>query len=146
MDSGERARRRRGQPRRADDLYHEAWRHINRIKDKHFPDHTLVGWYHTHPGFGVFLSEMDLFIQRHFFDQPFQVAVVIETKAREEGCFVWKRGEPSPLAQYWVGSRAIDLTGGPAGTSTAGRRTVTTPLKGTNYPSSTSRAASACWR
>ena len=34
----------------------------------------IVGWYHTHPGFGVEFSEMDLFIQQNFFGGPAQIA------------------------------------------------------------------------
>jgi len=30
----------------------------------------IVGWYHTHPAFGLFLSEYDLFIHRNFFADP----------------------------------------------------------------------------
>ena len=44
----------------------DTWEHIYKIKDKDFPEHKIVGWYHSHPGFGVFLSEHDLFIQQIF--------------------------------------------------------------------------------
>ena len=47
----------------------DTWEHIYKIKDKDFPDHKIVGWYHSHPGFGVFLSEHDLFIQQNFLDR-----------------------------------------------------------------------------
>lgn len=90
---------------------HETWEYINSVRDATYPDHALVGWYHTHPGFGVFLSEMDMFIQKNFFNQPFQIAVVIDNKAHQEGCFVWKAGEPTPLSKYWVGTSIIALCG-----------------------------------
>ncbi len=28
---------------------------------------SIVGWYHSHPGFGVEFSDMDMFIQKNFF-------------------------------------------------------------------------------
>jgi len=38
--------------------------------DAQFADKKIVGWYHSHPGFGIFLSEYDLFIHRNFFTAP----------------------------------------------------------------------------
>ncbi|HYG75186.1 MAG TPA: Mov34/MPN/PAD-1 family protein [Planctomycetota bacterium] len=91
---------------------HQTWDHINSIKDKEYPKQRIVGWYHTHPGFGVFLSGMDMFIQENFFNLPYQVAIVIETKKHEEGCFAWIEGKSVPLSRYWVGSRQIKLATG----------------------------------
>lgn len=90
---------------------HESWDHINRVRDDTYPRSNLVGWYHTHPGFGIFLSEMDLFIQEHFFNQPFQIAMVIETKSRRQGCFVWENGVPTPVRRMWVGQQELPLAG-----------------------------------
>ncbi|MHC4608610.1 MAG: M67 family metallopeptidase, partial [Planctomycetota bacterium] len=55
---------------------HEAWNHINRKRDAEHADRSMVGWYHTHPDFGIFLSEMDQFIHKNFFSDPKQVAYV----------------------------------------------------------------------
>ena len=33
----------------------DTWEHIYRTKDAEFPDQRIAGWYHSHPGFGVFL-------------------------------------------------------------------------------------------
>jgi len=67
----------------------DTWEHIYKIKDKEYPDAKIVGWYHSHPGFGVFLSEHDLFIQQNFFSNPQQVAWVYDPHTDEEGCFGW---------------------------------------------------------
>ncbi|HLX62916.1 MAG TPA: hypothetical protein VKX17_16700 [Planctomycetota bacterium] len=93
---------------------HQTWEHINSIKDKQYPNQRIVGWYHTHPGFGVFLSGMDMFIQENTFNHPYQVAVVVETKQNIEGCFAWVDGKSVPLSRYWVGEREIKLATGPA--------------------------------
>ena len=53
---------------------HDTWTHIHSVKDELFSDQLVVGWYHTHPKFGIFLSEQEVFIQRNFFSQPWQVA------------------------------------------------------------------------
>jgi proteasome lid subunit RPN8/RPN11 len=76
----------------------ETWEHIQSIMDRDHPDQRIVGWYHTHPGFGIFLSDMDVFIQENFFPEPWQVALVYDPKAREEGLFLWKAGKPEPTA------------------------------------------------
>ena len=92
---------------------HQTWEHINAIKDKQHPNQRIVGWYHTHPGFGVFLSGMDMFIQENTFNHPYQVAIVVETKQNVEGCFAWVNGKSVPLNRYWVGEREIALATGP---------------------------------
>jgi proteasome lid subunit RPN8/RPN11 len=92
----------------------QTWNHIHQVKEMKFPKLRIVGWYHTHPGFGVFLSEMDSFIQENFFNQPYQVAIVLETQRHEEGCFAWIEGAPTPLHRYWVEDQEVSLSGGAA--------------------------------
>ena len=70
----------------------ETWTHIQNIMERDHPDERIVGWHHTHPGFGIFLSGMDLFIQDNFFNLPWQVAFVYDPTSGEEGLFVWRAG------------------------------------------------------
>ena len=70
----------------------ETWSYIQDEMDQNYPEERIVGWYHTHPGFGVFLSSMDLFIHHHFFNLPWQVAWVYDPFADEAGLYVWKDG------------------------------------------------------
>ncbi|MCC6422615.1 MAG: Mov34/MPN/PAD-1 family protein [Phycisphaerales bacterium] len=72
----------------------ETWTHIQAEMDRLYPDRKIVGWYHTHPGFGIFLSGMDLFIHQSFFDLPWQVAFVYDPLGGDEGSFVWDDGKP----------------------------------------------------
>src|SRR5215831_5645533 len=67
----------------------DTWEHIYKIKVRDYPDARIVGWYHSHPGFGVFLSDHDTFIHRNFFSSPQQVAWVYDPHSDEEGCFGW---------------------------------------------------------
>ena len=46
--------------------------------DEHYKGLKIVGWYHTHPGMGVFLSHYDTWLHRNFFPEPWQVALVVE--------------------------------------------------------------------
>lgn len=71
----------------------DTWTHIYRIKDAEYPEERIAGWYHSHPGFGVFLSEHDVFIHRHFFSDAGQVAWVYDPQQEEDGCFAWSQGE-----------------------------------------------------
>ncbi|MFX1258437.1 MAG: Mov34/MPN/PAD-1 family protein [Promethearchaeota archaeon] len=38
----------------------------------------IVGWWHSHPGFGCFLSSEDIATQQTFFPDTYQVALVID--------------------------------------------------------------------
>jgi proteasome lid subunit RPN8/RPN11 len=58
------------------------------IMEEKFPDKDLLGWYHTHPKMGVFLSSYDLFLHNHFFPHPWQVALVIEPHSNQAGFFI----------------------------------------------------------
>lgn len=78
----------------------DTWMAVHDAIDRDHPGASIVGWYHTHPNFGIFLSEMDLFIQRHFFDLPHQVAVVVDPVRKEEGAFIWMRGETTRVALH----------------------------------------------
>ena len=71
----------------------ETWTHIQQSMERDHPNARIVGWYHTHPGFGIFLSGMDLFIQDHFFNLPWQIALVYDPQSEEEGVFIWRAGK-----------------------------------------------------
>jgi proteasome lid subunit RPN8/RPN11 len=93
----------------------DTWEHIYKIKDKEYPDDKIVGWYHSHPGFGVFLSEHDLFIQQNFFSNPQQVAWVYDPYTDEEGCFGWIGGNIEKLSAIRVGySQTVEIAGNAA--------------------------------
>jgi proteasome lid subunit RPN8/RPN11 len=81
------------------------WEHIYAVKDKRYPSQRIVGWYHSHPGFGIFLSEHDTFIHRNFFSSPGQVAWVFDPHSDEEGCFGWVAGHIERLTRIAVQDR-----------------------------------------
>lgn len=80
----------------------DAWAHIYAVKDREFPDKRIVGWYHSHPGFGIFLSRQDLFIHENFFSSPTQVAWVYDPHSDEEGCFGWVDGKVNRIREIRV--------------------------------------------
>lgn len=83
----------------------ESWRYMTDKLHERYPDETavIVGWYHTHPGFGIFLSGMDLFIHQNFFTQIWHVAFVLDPRAQTSGFFSWNR-EKTQVSRhnfYW---------------------------------------------
>jgi len=55
--------------------------HIEEANDKYL---YLIGWFHTHPGHGIFLSRPDINISENFFNLPYQIAVELDNYQREE--------------------------------------------------------------
>jgi len=49
--------------------------------------HLIVGWYHSHPGYGLFLSDIDIISHSTFFNQPYHVALVVDPLKKEYGFF-----------------------------------------------------------
>lgn len=53
-----------------------------------YPGEKIVGWYHTHPRMGVFLSHYDTFLHNNFFPEPWQIALVVEPFSSVAGFFI----------------------------------------------------------
>jgi proteasome lid subunit RPN8/RPN11 len=84
---------------------HATWAKINQEMDTRFASLKIVGWYHSHPGFGIFLSDRDRFIQDHFFSGPGQLAYVVDPLRKTEGVFRWQEGKPTLAPYFWVGDQ-----------------------------------------
>ncbi len=65
----------------------QTWDHIAGIIEESFPDQVIVGWYHSHPALGVFMSGTDQATQRAFYPHPWSVAVVVDPVAERAGWF-----------------------------------------------------------
>jgi len=72
---------------------HEAWDDVNEIMSRDFEGLRMVGWYHSHPRFGIFLSEYDVFIHKNFFSEEWQLAYVVDPVSHTSGVFGWEHGE-----------------------------------------------------
>jgi proteasome lid subunit RPN8/RPN11 len=89
-------------------LTDSAWDHISRERERRlpaatFPTHLIVGWYHTHPGLGVFYSGTDKASQKAFFAQPWNFGIVIDPVRDQYGVFHSghsRRLPPEHLATY----------------------------------------------
>lgn len=82
----------KGVSRRASfEFTNEAQAQIHDELTTRFPDQKVVGWFHTHPGYGVFLSSADQFIDEHYFNDKHHIAMVLDPTKEdvEAGVFVW---------------------------------------------------------
>lgn len=81
---------------------HETWDYVHKEHERLHPDKKIIGWQHTHPNYGIFLSNYDMFIQENFFNLPFQVAYVIDPIQNIRGFFQWKNGKIEKLKGYYI--------------------------------------------
>ena len=71
------------------------------LMEERYPGKELVGWYHTHPRMGVFLSGYDAWLHNHFFPEPYQVALVIEPHSATGGFFVRQTDGSLDMRRYY---------------------------------------------
>ncbi|MBK9781256.1 MAG: Mov34/MPN/PAD-1 family protein [Anaerolineales bacterium] len=64
------------------------------ILEEKYPDLIAVGWYHSHPGHGVFLSGQDMTIVRGIYNEEWNLAWVIDPIRQQEGIFYGANGDP----------------------------------------------------
>lgn len=98
---------------------HEAWDEVLSKMDTDFAGLQIVGWYHSHPGFGCFLSDYDIFIQENFFASQGQHALVIDPVAGEEAVFTAKDGTAHTVrsgstSRSGLGANLVDQSGSEA--------------------------------
>ena len=72
---------------------HDSWNAIYEQLKNEPEGSTLIGWFHSHPNFGVFLSEHDKFIQQNFFKQDGQITIVVDPIRGRRGWFYSKNGK-----------------------------------------------------
>ena len=62
------------------------------LQEQKFPGLITVGWYHSHPGHGVFLSQQDMVIVRSIYNLPWHLALVVDPKRGEAAFFFGPNG------------------------------------------------------
>ena len=86
---------------------HETWEYVHKEIDRRHKGKKIVGWIHTHPDFGIFLSEYDKFIHQNFFNEDYQVAYVVDPIQKNEGFYFWINGKIEKCRGFYV----FDMTG-----------------------------------
>lgn len=80
----------------------DTWARAQAAVRQRFPNMHIVGWYHTHPRFHVFMSSQDLAIHEGFFREPWHVSLVIDPSRRDAGFFVWDKGGVTAAKGYHI--------------------------------------------
>ena len=80
----------------------QTWNQIHKTLEHDYPQLQIVGWYHSHPGFGVEFSDMDLFIQRNFFSGPTQIALVTDPLSGAVAICLNTSSGIQHLDRFWV--------------------------------------------
>ncbi len=78
---------------------------LKQILDKH-PDCSEVGWWHSHPNFGCFLSGTDEGNHLRWYDNPFCIALVYDPIREEHAIFKWST-KRERFASYLI-VKAVD--------------------------------------
>ena len=81
---------------------HETWEYVHKEIEKKHPGKKIVGWIHTHPDFGIFLSEYDKFIHQNFFNEDYQVAYVVDPIQEIEGFYFWINGKIEKCRGFYI--------------------------------------------
>lgn len=97
---------------------HSTWEQINASLDEREGGLRIVGWYHTHPGFGPFYSAHDRFIHENFFADRTHVGLVLDPVQSSLSMYGWRedavvRGTGiAVVAGHREGDELREYTGG----------------------------------
>jgi proteasome lid subunit RPN8/RPN11 len=72
--------------------WEDVWRRLSVTVES-----RIVGWYHSHPGHGVFLSATDRVTQSSWFAQEWKIAIVVDPVRGEYQAFTGASGTPTPV-------------------------------------------------
>lgn len=92
---------------------HETWDYVHSEIDKKYPGKKILGWIHTHPDFGIFLSDYDKFIHENFFNDENQIAYVVDPIQKIEGLYFWINGKLTKCTGFYIYDRTgekIEMT------------------------------------
>lgn len=81
--------------------YEYVWKEFDQGEDI-----VIVGWYHSHPDIGIFLSGTDERNMKLYHYKPYQIAIVIDPIRNLRGAFAWQNG-----ALKRLGNRSIIFSG-----------------------------------
>ncbi|MCP4415312.1 MAG: hypothetical protein GY805_01735 [Chloroflexi bacterium] len=79
----------------------DAWSQIHNERATKYPNLDIVGWFHTHPGLGVFYSSDDVVVHTAAFTLPWHVGLVVDPLGNEASYFGWQDGELAPIDGYF---------------------------------------------
>ncbi|MBS2036686.1 LysM peptidoglycan-binding domain-containing protein [bacterium] len=63
------------------------WQHARRVARTRYANKVIVGWYHTHPGTGLDLSQEEREVHKTFFPEAWQVMYVVDPVSRDRNFY-----------------------------------------------------------
>lgn len=60
---------------------------VDRIREQTNDDVRKIGWYHSHPNYGIFMSNTDRLNQKRYYNQDWQLALVVDPVRSTMGFF-----------------------------------------------------------
>jgi proteasome lid subunit RPN8/RPN11/LysM repeat protein len=63
------------------------WQHARRVARTRYAHKVIVGWYHTHPGTGLDLSNEEREVHKGFFPEAWQVMYVVDPVSRDRNFY-----------------------------------------------------------
>ena len=81
---------------------HKTWDYCHSEINRNFKNLNILGWIHTHPGLGVFLSDYDKFIQNNFFNGDNQIAYVIDPINNNESFYYWDNSKIKKCENFYL--------------------------------------------
>lgn len=90
----------------------KTWEQINRIKDSKYPRFHIVGWFHTHPDFGVYLTPGEVAFHEEHFAEEWQIAVILDPTYQDLGVFAWQDNKVKsiPFQRNSLASQQLAVT------------------------------------
>jgi len=86
----------------------DSWALLHQERAEQYPNLDIIGWYHTHPGLGVFYSADDVIVHSAAFVMPWHVGFVLDPIYREGCWFGWRSSsmedqerELAPISGYF---------------------------------------------
>ncbi len=88
----------------------DTWRKVDEESERKYPkgEKIIAGWYHSHPGMGVFVSDYDQDVHKAFHSW-WQVALVIDPKRKDVAFFVSRSGKLVRCSNWYVYSDDKDV-------------------------------------
>jgi len=81
---------------------HDFWDYCHDEISKKHSKSKIIGWIHTHPNFGVFLSDNDKFIHENYFKEVSQIAYVVDPIKGEEGFYFWINNKIEKCVGFYI--------------------------------------------
>lgn len=86
------------------------WQHARRVARTRYATKVIVGWYHTHPGTGLDLSQEERDVHRSFFPEAWQVMYVVDPVSRDRNFYRSQDGRMTGVRGFRIfGKEAVNL-------------------------------------